>query len=161
MAIYDRLPTYHQIEANNLKGLQGGLVIAQMVADSSIHTADGMIENGTLAQIKVASGKVVGMAAPTSATDPLFIAYTEPLNTVVDGAKFFAVDPEGENARYVQLVPGDEWMSDMEYTLTSGVLSGRIIEVTASTAGAFNDDDWFAVTELPDGTTGHHYVFIK
>ena len=30
MAIYDYLPTYHQVENNNLKGLQPGFVVAQM-----------------------------------------------------------------------------------------------------------------------------------
>jgi hypothetical protein len=36
MTIYDRLPTYHQIEANNLKGLQPGFVVAQMeIAESA------------------------------------------------------------------------------------------------------------------------------
>ena len=34
--IYDFLPTYHQVEANNLKGLQPGFVVAQMeIAESA------------------------------------------------------------------------------------------------------------------------------
>jgi hypothetical protein len=168
MAIYDYLPKYYQIEANNLKALQPGFVVAQMEVDptatfvqvgknvlGSASTAIGnMVANGHIVSIGVD-----GIKDPV-AGDPLFIVYNEPLNTVFDGAKFYATDINAENLRCVQLIPGDEWMTDMVYDLSNGSpLQGRIVEVNA--VSGMSHDDWFAVTELADGTSAKHYVFIK
>lgn len=155
MAIYDFLPTYHQVEANNLKGLQPGFVVAQMdiapSATESLLTENGMFENGRICGIS-ADGIVPG------ATDAkaLFIHYTEPLNTVFNGAKYFAVDPEVECGRLVQLIPGDEWMSDIDGLATE--YAGRIVELGTQTTQS--SDDWYGVGELADGTPAHHYMFI-
>ena len=55
MAIYDYLPTYHQVDANYLKGLQPGFVVAQMEiapsATSVLLTDNGMFENGHICGI--------------------------------------------------------------------------------------------------------------
>lgn len=154
MAIFDYLPTYHQIEANNLKGLQPGFVVAQMdIAPSATASLlyNGMFENGRICGIS-ADGIIPG----ASDAKALFIHYTEPLNTVFDGAKFFAVNPEEECGRLVQLIPGDEWMSDMEPSEVC--IEGRIIEL--GTESAQSKDDWYGVSTLADGTPAHHYMFI-
>ena len=152
--IYDYLPTYHQVEANNLKGLQPGFVVAQMeIAESAKGDLlkDGMFENGHICAITKD-----GIIKATGEEKALFIHYTEPLNTVFDAAKFFAVDVAKECGRLVQLIPGDEWMSDMAPEAVC--IEGRIIELKPSDKQS--SDDWYSVTTMPDGTAGHHYMFL-
>lgn len=154
MALYDKLPTYHQVEANNLKGLQAGFVVAQMDIAETAKTAllkDGMFENGHICAITKD-----GIVKATGEEKALFIHYTEPLNTVFDAAKFFAVDVTKECGRLVQLIPGDEWMSDMAPEAVC--ITGRIIELKP--ADKQSSDDWYSVTTMPDGTAGHHYMFL-
>ncbi len=154
MALYDKLPTYHQVEANNLKGLQAGFVVAQMDIAETAKTAllkDGMFENGHICAITKD-----GIIKATGEEKALFIHYTEPLNTVFDAAKFFAVDVTKECGRLVQLIPGDEWMSDMAPEAVC--IEGRIIELKPSDKQS--SDDWYSVTTMPDGTAGHHYMFL-
>ena len=154
MALYDKLPTYHQVEANNLKGLQAGFVVAQMDIADTAKTAllkDGMFENGHICAITKD-----GIIKATGEEKALFIHYTEPLNTVFDAAKFFAVDVAKECGRLVQLIPGDEWMSDMAPEAVC--IEGRIIELKP--ADKQSSDDWYSVTTMPDGTAGHHYMFL-
>lgn len=154
MALYDKLPTYHQVEANNLKGLQAGFVVAQMDIAETAKTAllkDGMFENGHICAITKD-----GIIKATGQEKALFIHYTEPLNTVFDAAKFFAVDVTKECGRLVQLIPGDEWMSDMAPEAVC--IEGRIIELKPSDKQS--SDDWYSVTTMPDGTAGHHYMFL-
>lgn len=154
MALYDKLPTYHQVEANNLKGLQAGFVVAQMDIADTAKTAllkDGMFENGHICAITKD-----GIIKATGQEKALFIHYTEPLNTVFDAAKFFAVDVTKECGRLVQLIPGDEWMSDMAPEAVC--IEGRIIELKP--ADKQSSDDWYSVTTMPDGTAGHHYMFL-
>ena len=154
MALYDKLPTYHQVEANNLKGLQAGFVVAQMDIAETAKTAllkDGMFENGHICAITKD-----GIVKATGQEKALFIHYTEPLNTVFDAAKFFAVDVTKECGRLVQLIPGDEWMSDMAPEAVC--IEGRIIELKPSDKQS--SDDWYSVTTMPDGTAGHHYMFL-
>lgn len=158
--IYDYLPTYHQIEANNLKGLQPGFVVAQMnVAESAVAdlTVDGegkLMENGVICAISK-DGIVAGAADSKS----LFIHFSEPLNTVMPNLawKYFAVDLEEECPRLVQLIPGDEWMSDMDPA--DVCIDGRIVEIVAGD-GQYAQDDWYGVDALADGTPAHHYMFI-
>jgi hypothetical protein len=155
MAIYDYLPTYHQVEANNLKGLQPGFVVAQMeiapAATGDLLSANGMFENGHICGISAD-----GIVKATGSEKALFIHYSEPLNTLFNGAKFFAINPENECGRLVQLIPGDEWMSDMEPSAVC--INGRIVEL--GTESAQSKDDWYGVNVLPDGTPAHHYMFI-
>lgn len=154
MAIYDNLPTYHQVEANNLKGLQPGFVVAQMEVAESAESdllTNGMFENGHICAISKD-----GIIKAVGTEKALFIHYTEPLNTVYDAAKFFAVDVSKECGRLVQLIPGDEWMSDMDPE--DVCIEGRIIELTSSDKQS--SDDWYSVTTMPDGTAAHHYMFL-
>ena len=155
MAIYDYLPTYHQVEANNLKGLQPGFVVAQMeIAPSA--TGDLLSENGMFENGHICGISAEGIIKASGSEAALFIHYTEPLNTLFDGAKFFAVNPEKECGRLVQLIPGDEWMSDMEPSAVC--IDGRIVEL--GTESTQSKDDWYGVSALPDGTPAHHYMFI-
>lgn len=175
MAIYDYLPKYYQIEANNLKGLQPGFVVAQMpvsaVAANTVFAQVGknvLGASGTELSNKIANGHIVTLKAEgivdADATSPLFIVYNDPLLTIHDNAAFYATDLREERLRLVELIPGDEWMSDMDLLAgENNPLAGRIIEITenAATKTIYDSDDWFAMKHLPDGTPAHHYVFIK
>ncbi len=152
--IYDYLPTYHQIEANNLKGLQPGFVVAQMeIAESAKADLlkDGMFENGHICAITSD-----GIVKANGDEKALFIHYTEPLLTLFPATKFFAVDVSAECGRLVQLIPGDEWMSDMDPE--DVCIEGRIVELSSSDGQS--SDDWYDVDTLPDGTPAHHYMFL-
>lgn len=155
MAIYDYLPKFDYIEANNLKGLQPGFVVAQMeLKDTSVcvdtngNAVANMFANGWICEIKAD-----GIYKATAETKVPFIHYTEPLNTVFNSDKFFAVNVANECPRLVQLIPGDEWMSSRELT-EAELLGGRIVKVTKANEG------WYSVETMPNGDTGYHYIFL-
>lgn len=154
MAIYDLLPTYTVVEPNNLKGLQSGFVVSQMEVAESAKTElapKGMMANGCICAITKD-----GIVKATGEEKALFIHYTEPLNTLLNSDKYFAVEIANENPRLVQLIPGDEWMSDvkdLDVTYT-----GRIVKITSESG--MSHDDWFKVTTLADGTEAYHYMYL-
>lgn len=180
MAIYDYLPKYYQIEANNLKALQPGFVVAQMpfkANDDLLKGKFNILGNASeTVQNMVANGHIVtiskdGLCKVASEGAPLFITYNDPI--VKFGPKthysFYATDLNEEHVRAVQLIPGDEWMSDIDYFEQSeskyvypgaANLVGRIVKVDATNDELGQSDDWFAMDELPDGTKAFHYVFI-
>lgn len=175
MAIYDYLPKFHQIEANNLKALQPGFVVSQMpfksgdellkgkfnVVGSADDNAGHMVANGHIVTISKD-----GLCTPAAATDPLFITYNDPIVKVGPRGHyaFYATDIDEECVRAVQLIPGDEWMSDIDLLSETypghDVLAGRIEKVEAG-SGLGDSDDWFSMKTLADGTAAFHYVFIK
>lgn len=148
MAIYDYLPKFDYIEPNNLKGLQPGFVVAQMdVADDTLLVKDTrLFANGAICEIKAD-----GIHAATADTKVPFIHYTEPLNTIYNSDKFFAVNVDEECPRLVQLIPGDEWMSTRELT-EAELLGGRIVKKTG--------EGWYKVSTMANGDAGHHYIFL-
>ena len=150
MAIYDYLPKFDYIEPNNLKGLQPGFVVAQEERVASSLLKDGMFENGRIC--KLSADGIVAVAA--NDTCPVFIHYTEPLNTIYNSDKFFAVNVANECPRLVQLIPGDEWMSTRELT-EAELMGGRIVKRTSEEKGS-----WYSVKTMANGDAGHHYVFL-
>ena len=169
--IYDYLPRFYQIEANNLKALQPGFVVAQVadiaaaatftqdvnnIIGSSATTKSGLIANGHIVSLQDdGNGKIE--ITDAAATGVLYIVYNDPLVTVGSDLDYslYATNTKGECLRLVQLIPGDEWMTDMPYDLT-GNLQGRIAEVTTNSA----DQGWYDNKTLPDGTTAAHYIFL-
>ena len=144
MAIYDYLPKYNYIEANNLKGLQPGFVVAQNNNVDVALLKDGMFENGKICTLD-ATGKIV---AGDQDSKVLFIHYTEPLNTIYNSDVHFAVKVAEECPRLVQLIPGDEWMS----TDANLAIEGRIIQVTGT--------GFLGVTTMANGDRGYHYMYL-
>ena len=108
----------------------------------------GMFENGKICALEMVEN-VLTIVPATASHKTVFIHYTEPLNTVYNSDKYFAVDPTQECPRLVQLIAGDEWMS----TDATIALEGRIAKVT-DTKG------WYSVTKMANGDNGHHYVFL-
>lgn len=164
MAIYDYLPVYNFIEPNNLKGLQPGFVVAQMEVKPSCtllkdERGKKMFENGHICSISK-DGIDLWSAGST-----MFIHFTDPLNTILPSDKYFAVNVANENPRLVQLIPGDEWMStidyenDAKYASVKEELMKHIVKLTA--VDGQSKDDWFAVDTMADGeTTGYHYMYL-
>ena len=139
MAIFNYLPTFNYIEPNNLKGLQPGFVVAQeeRVAAGLKHEATGMFENG-----KICALTAEGIVAATGEERALFIHYTEPLNTMFNSDKFFAVNVAEECPRLVQLIAGDEWTS----TDANCAIADRIIKTGETT--------------MANGDKAYRYVFL-
>ena len=164
MAIYDYLPVYNFIVPNNLKGLQPGFVVAQMEVKPSCtllkdERGKKMFENGHICSISK-DGIDLWSAGST-----MFIHFTDPLNTILPSDKYFAVNVANENPRLVQLIPGDEWMStidyenDEKYASVKEELMKHIVKLTASDGQS--KDDWFAVDTMAEGETkGYHYMYL-
>ena len=144
MAIYDYLPKFRYIEPNNLKGLQPGFVVAQ-----EERVAEGLLKNGMFENGKLCALTKDGIVAADENSRVIFIHYTEPLNTIYNSDKFFAVDVKNECPRLVQLIPGDEWMS----TDANCAIEGRIVKVSATKG-------WYGVQTMANGDEGFHYVFL-
>ena len=153
MAIYNYLPTYHQVENNNLKGLQPGFVVAQMdVVEgcSLVKEVNGMkmFENGHICGIS-ANG------IDKWSEGVMFLHYSEPLNTMLSGDKFFAVNLDEECPRLVQLIPGDEWMCTMDYEALE-----NWTEVSKHIAKISKEKGWYGVDTMADGTKAYHYIYL-
>ena len=162
--IYDLLPTFHQIEPNNLKGLQPGFVVSQrnvVKEDSIIKKVNKVryVENGRLAQISKA-----GIKAADGTEKVLFVVYNEPILTVGHNVSNYATDIDSEDVRLVQLIPGDEWMTDIDYDTDPKYaeikeeLMKHIVKLTK--ANGQSKDDWYGVDTLADGTKAFHYMYI-
>lgn len=148
MAIYDYLPMFNYIEPNNLKGLLPGFVVAQeerVAAD--LLKDEKFFENGKLCALTKD-----GIVAATGEEKAIFIHFTEPLNTIYNSDKFFAVNVKNECPRLVQLIPGDEWMSTED--LGDDILGGRVVKVAKTSEG------WYSVETMANGDKGYHYVFL-
>lgn len=173
MAFYDLLNKFHYIEANNLKALLPGFVVAQMeVADDalkalSVEGKGKFVANGAICKITADGIKVWdGEGVP-------FIAYNDPLNTIVQGDEYYATDLDMENIRLVQLIPGDEWMAMFadgeDYTAYPGLKKliddGLAVEIKGSKNAKTDPsgqsaDDWFDMHSMPNGDPGKHFLFL-
>lgn len=164
MGILKYLPTFNQIEPDNLLGLTMGYVLAQIPAKYTGSSFDvptvkdgAFIENGILCAIG-AEGKVV---KATTADAQVFIHFTEELLTTVQERKYFAVETNGDETflRLVALVPGSEW------TVTStGADNSRKAACDTETYDAFISAGRIkktAETTLPNGDKAVSYLFIK
>ena len=174
MNIYNYLPTFAVLEPNNLKGLQPGFVVAQMeVAESEKVTGGSLpagsilkevvegdkkhyfLENGMICMIsKDGIKKYDGKAVP-------FIVFNEELLTMTSMKKHYATDIDEELPRLVQLIPGDEWMSTLDYdTVYAGVTGFADHIVKLTTANKQSKDDWYSVDTMADGQKGYHYMYL-
>jgi len=166
MAYYDLLPRFHYIEANNLKALLPGFVVAQMevakdaLKDLSVNGEGKFVANGAICKITKDGIKVWdGEGVP-------FIAYNDPLNTVRQGDEFYATELAMENIRLVQLIPGDEWMAMFNEGEDESVYPGlaKLIEeglaVEVKAGDGQSNDDWFDMNTMPNGDAGKHYLFL-
>jgi hypothetical protein len=85
----------------------------------------------------------------------MFLHYSEPLNTMLSGDKFFAVNLDEECPRLVQLIPGDEWMCTMDYESLE-----NWTEVSKHIAKITKTKGWYGVNTMADGTEAYHYIYL-
>jgi hypothetical protein len=155
MSVIKYLPTFKQIEPENLYGLTMGYVVAQTPADlTSVPTVkinEGtedevvFIENGILCALDSTGKKII---AATGKERQLFIHFTEELNTVIEGRKYFALEVQDGEAypRLVALLPGSVWTTNQVYNATVLTNAG-IVSI---------DDD----AVLPDGRAAKTYMYV-
>lgn len=126
MNITRYLPTFKQVEPNNLYGLQMGWVIAQSPvkytgSDYGVATVSKgdykFIENGVICSLDK-DGKVVNYVEGSTP----FLHYTEPLSTTFGRDCDFAVECDGNDTylRLVALVAGTEFTTD-NYTVADSI----------------------------------------
>ena len=119
---------------------------------------NGLFENGHICSIG-ADGIDIWAAGK-----PMYNHYTEALNTMVNSDKYFAVDPKEECPRLVELIAGDEWMTDIDYendpkyAEIKDELMKHIVKLTKTNAQS--KDDWYGVDTLADGTKAFHYMYL-
>lgn len=159
MGILNFLPKFKQLEPDNLYGLTMGYVLAQRpvkytAAQGSTAESYGVatvtvgdakfIENGILCALD-GDGNVVDAAGTEK---QLFIHFTEELNTIIEGRKYFAVEADGAETflRLVALVPGSEWTTNVVYD--DKVLEDAGIIVTNENA------------TLPTGEAAKSYLYV-
>lgn len=150
MSVLKYLPTFKQIEPENLYGLTMGYVVAQTPADATLVTKTvndiDFIENGILCAIDSTGKKII---PATGKERQLFIHFTEELNTVIEGRKYFALEVQDGEAypRLVALLPGSVWTTNFAYDAEV---------LTAAGIVAIDED-----AVLPDGTTGAKtYMYV-
>lgn len=161
----DYLPTFHQLEPQNLKGLYAGDVVAQRpvaytacgeiygVATVS-HNGAYFVENGVIMGLDE-EAKLVNWAA-----GPMIVHFTEELPTILDAKGTFAVRCEEDETypRGVILHAGDEFVTDNyvgsgSYALVS---SGILTVSTANTSAKFA-----AIADtLADGTAAYRFIYL-
>lgn len=168
MGILKYLPTFNQIEPDNLLGLTMGYVVAQRPAKYTSGSFDvptvqsgAFIENGILCGLDADGLVVKAVATGDSKTEQVFIHFTEELLTTIPERKYFAVETQGADTflRLVALVPGSEW------TVTStGEHAARKAACDSTTYDAFIAAGRIkktAETTLPNGDNAVSYIFIK
>ena len=140
------LPEFRQLEPDNLLGLTAGLVVAQapvkytaaVVSPEAQPEAYGVrtvekngykfIENGVLCTFDE-KGEIVDWTA----NKPLFIHFTEELNTFLGDRKYFAVECEKDETylRLVMVVPGSEWTTNVAEesgdAYAAAIAAGKIV----------------------------------
>lgn len=165
------LPTFNQIEPENLLGLTAGLVVAQQPVkytpasedtsgDKPVVTPESygvtsveksgikFFENGILCSLD-ADGNVIDFAAGKA----LFIHFTEELNTVLVDRKYFAVEANKDETflRLVALVPGSIWTTNVETADAAAYAAAK----TAGKIAVLNNN-----ATLPDGRPAKTYICI-
>lgn len=155
------LPTFKVVEVNNSTGLRSGHVLAQFPPASTLTAVTkgtlSFYENGILMSLS-ADGELdnySGVGAP-------ILHYTEELNTIVNGLKYFAV-PDDEYPRGVVLYIGDSFTTDnVDGTISTAKFAKVVAGVATLQTVADKDTVFIATpTTLPDGSDAVELVFYK
>lgn len=166
------LPTFKQIEVNNLTGLRTGYMLSQFPAGNDIAKVElnsglNFIENGIFVGL---SGDLTIENYNKEEHSQIFVHYTEELNTFLDEKKYFAIKDE-EIPRAVAMFIGDtittnnvdlgeQSYEDLEadtkysFSITDGVatLQDEADEDTAFTG---------ILTSLPNGEDAIELVLVQ
>lgn len=162
------LPEFKVVEPNRLTGLVTGHVLSQfpLATDSTlINDVNGkvnVIENGAIvglnADLLVDAYDAKTMGHP-------FLVFTEELNTIFDGLKFFATaeDADGEiYPRGVALYVGDVFTTNNYAGATEAATHAKVVDGVLTLQTAADADTLFAVEEstLPLGDEAFKFIYI-
>lgn len=165
------LPTFHQLEPQNLKGLYGGDIVAQrpVAYTSSVYGVPTVqvgsvyfIENGIICGLN-SEAKVVSYDAASNLSGHPMVHYTEELPTILQANSTFAVEAKAEETylRLVVLHTGDEFVTDNVDASDEGPFA-KIAGGVVTLQSAANSDTVFAVMEdtLPDGSAAYRCIYV-
>lgn len=169
MSILNYLPTFKSVEPNRLTGLVKGHVLSQFpLAPTSalikeINDETRVIENGAI--VGLAGDLTVDAYDAASMAHP-FVVFTEELNTVFDGHKYFATanDAYGDiYPRAVALYVGDAFTTDnfVEGAATDPKYA-KVTNGVLELQDAADADTLFAVEEnaLPLGELAYKFIYV-
>lgn len=165
------LPTFHQLEPQNLKGLYAGDVVAQrpVAYASAVYGVPTVqvgsvyfIENGIICGLDN-EAKVVSYDDAGNLSGHPMVHYTEELPTILQANSTFAVEAKAEETylRLIVLHAGDEFVTDNVDATDEGPFA-KIANGRVTLQSAANSDTVFAVIEdyLPDGTDGYRCIYL-
>jgi hypothetical protein len=169
MGILNYLPTFKVVEINRSTGLVAGHVLAQYLLDdaSVITTTSGVefLENGLI--LGLDRTLTVSAFVETVHTQP-FLHFTEELNTLFSGLKYFAVEEDADGEIYPRLIGlyvGDTFTTNnyagtMGATMIYAKVDAGTAKLTLQTSR--DADTLFACDEstLPDGTTAGVFTYL-
>lgn len=165
------LPTFHQLEPQNLKGLYGGDVVAQrpVAYASAVYGVPTVqvgsvyfIENGILCGLND-EAKVVSFDDSDNVSAHPMVHFTEELPTILEANSTFAVLAK-EDETYLRLIvlhTGDEFVTDNVDATDEGPYA-KIDNGVVTLQSTANSDTMFAVMEdtLPDGTPAYRCIYL-
>lgn len=168
MSILNYLPTFKVVEINRSTGLVKGHILSQNLGGAALTLNTTAVSGYSFAE----NGLIVGLSFdrtienfdPEKHSQP-FLVFTEELNTVLNGLKYFATEVEDDVVypRAVGLYIGDTFTTDYysgvcgPTTLYAKVVNGVLTLQTVADAYTL-----FAVSAatLPDGTTAAKFTYI-
>lgn len=167
MGILNYLPTFKVVEINRSTGLVAGHVLAQFLLDddSVLTTTSGVdfLENGLI--MGLSNDLTVAAYDRTVHAQP-FLHFTEELNTLFEGLKYFAVEEDADGEIYPRLVGlyvGDSFTTD-NYVTIADATHAKVDTGTAKLTlqDAADIDTMFIATlsSLPDGTVAYRFTYI-
>ena len=169
MGILNYLPTFKVVEINRSTGQVAGHIIAQVElsagATGILKTVSGVefLENGYILGLKN-DLTLEGFVAATHAQP--FLAYTEELNTFIDGLKYFAVEEDADGEIYprgIGLYVGDVFTTNnYDEDSTSAPTHAKVVAGLLTLQDAADVDTLFIVEDstLPDGTAAKRFTYI-
>lgn len=146
------LPTFKVVEVNNLTGLRNGHVLAQFPAAATltkktIGTQD-FYENGIFMSLGADGtlGNYNGVGFP-------ILHYTEELNTVVNGLKYFAT-PSNEFPRGIMMYIGDTITTNNVNGVIATATHAKLVDGVVTLQKEEDNASMFVATPttLPDGS---------
>lgn len=170
MGILNYLPEFKIVEANRLTGLVTGHVLAQFPLDP---TAAFIKQVGTDNVEVVENGFIVGLGADllveaydaTAHAQP-FLVFTEELNTILGGLKYFATEADADGDIYpraIGLYVGDAFTTN-NYAVAGAVAPkyAKVVAGVLTLQDAADADTLFAVEEttLPLGDVAYRFIFV-
>lgn len=151
MGLLKRLPTFKIVEMNRSTGLVTGYVLSQYkvdLEDTAVKNVYGVdfVEQGTIVGLN--GDLTISNYDKTEHSVP-FIVFTEELNTLIDGLKYFANEEDAEGNIYlraVALLVGDTWTTDnYSGTLDETTLFAKVVGGVATLQKTADADTLFAV----------------